>query len=101
MNTLKKMQTSPLPPGDGPVPTFVDDFSILSLNDAKDGVLRIACFGVIDGGGPGAPAAGAVPVARLVLTVEKARVLAEALNHHTGGGNGPNLRDAINENKPH
>lgn len=100
MNTVKKTQTTPLPPGDGPAPTFVDDFSVLSLNEAKDGVLRIACFGVIDSGGPGSPAAGAVPVARLVLTVEKARALAEALAHHVGNSGG-GIREAINENKPH
>jgi hypothetical protein len=100
MNTVKKMQTAPLAAGDGPPPMFVDDFSVLSINDGSDGVVRLCLFGVIDSGGPGTPQPGALALARPVLTIEKARQLAQALLQHVGTA-GEVVLAATNENLPH
>jgi hypothetical protein len=100
MNTIKKMQTAPFAAGDGPTPMFVDDFSVLTVNDGVDGVVRLCLFGVIDSGGPGAPQAGAMALSRPVLTLEKARQLAQALMQHVGAGGGA-VPAATNENLKH
>ena len=101
MNTVKKMQAAPLAAGNGPAPTFVDDFSVLTINDGTDGVVRLCLFGVIDSGGPGAPQAGAMALSRPVLTVEKARQLAQALLQHVGSGGADVVLAATNENLKH